>query len=122
MTPTPRTPCWTVNSRLYGVRKLWHAARLAGHELGRDQVARLMRIAGIDGVVRGKCSTTTTERDEHPAAARHPDLIQPGVAITGSSGSVVGLPILRMCGRCKGFATPDAGCPIYGDRVHRGSA
>ncbi|MPY72578.1 MAG: IS3 family transposase, partial [Alphaproteobacteria bacterium] len=39
------------NRSVYGARKLWHAARRAGHDLGRDQVARLMRIAGIAGVV-----------------------------------------------------------------------
>ena len=30
---------WTDNFRVYGVRKLWKAARRAGHEVGRDQVA-----------------------------------------------------------------------------------
>ena len=38
---------------VYGARKMWHAARRAGLPLGRDQVGRLMRIAGIqacDGV------------------------------------------------------------------------
>jgi transposase InsO family protein len=47
--------------------------RRAGHDLGRDQVARLMGIAGIDGIVRGKRSTRTTEGDAK--APRHPDLI-----------------------------------------------
>jgi putative transposase len=47
--------------------------RKAGHKIGRDQVARLMRILGIEGVRRGKHQTVTTRRD--PAAARHPDLI-----------------------------------------------
>ncbi len=42
------------NRGLYGVRKLWHAARRAGHPWGRDQVGRLM---GIDGVRRGRRST-----------------------------------------------------------------
>ena len=44
---------WSANRGLYGVRKLWHTARRAGHNIGRDQVARLMRLTGIDGVVRG---------------------------------------------------------------------
>ena len=65
---------WVANRRVYGVRKLWHAAKRAGHGWGRDRVARLMRIAGIDGVVRGKRTTRTTERDEQ-APPRHPDLI-----------------------------------------------
>ena len=33
---------WKANFRVYGVRKLWKAARRAGHDVGRDQVARLM--------------------------------------------------------------------------------
>jgi len=58
---------------LYGVRKLWHAARRAGHPWGRDQVGRLMGIAGIDGARRGRRSTVTTRRDF--SAPRHPDLV-----------------------------------------------
>ena len=42
------------NWGVYGVRKLWHAARRAGLDVGRDQVGRLMRIAGITGAVRGR--------------------------------------------------------------------
>ena len=63
---------WEDNYRVYGVRKLWKAARLAGHDVGRDQVARLMRSLGIEGVRRGK-AVKTTKAD--PAAARHPDLV-----------------------------------------------
>jgi len=65
---------WRANRGVYGARKLWHAAKRAGHELGRDRVARLMRLAGIDGVVRGRRRTTTTVRDRD-AVSRHPDLI-----------------------------------------------
>lgn len=42
---------WMANFRVYGVQKLWKAARRSGHDIDRDQVARLMRIAGIEGVV-----------------------------------------------------------------------
>jgi transposase InsO family protein len=62
------------NRCVYGVRKMWHAARRAGLRLGRDQVGQLMRIAGIQGVRRGSHRTTTTIRDER--AARHPDLVK----------------------------------------------
>ena len=55
------------------MRKLWHTARPAGRRWGRDQVGRLMQIAGIDGVRRG-CRTTVTTRPDQ-AAPRHPDLI-----------------------------------------------
>ena len=40
---------WITNYRVYGAHKLWKAARRAGHDIGRDQVARLMRAAGIEG-------------------------------------------------------------------------
>src|SRR5271167_95347 len=40
---------WTTNRKVYGAHKLWLAARRAGHEIGRDQVARLMRELGIRG-------------------------------------------------------------------------
>ena len=50
---------WEDNYRVYGARKLWKAARRAGHDVGRDQVARLMRAAGIEGVRRTKRVRTT---------------------------------------------------------------
>ena len=55
------------NYRVYGARKLWKAARRAGIDIGRDQIARLMRQAGIQGVRRAK-RVRTTRRD----AARRP--------------------------------------------------
>ncbi len=64
---------WSENFRVYGVRKLWKAARRAGHDVGRDQVARLMGLAGIEGLRRGK-KRKTTKAD--PAAERHPDLVK----------------------------------------------
>ncbi|CAN5681201.1 hypothetical protein BH18ACT2_BH18ACT2_04870 [soil metagenome] len=64
---------WAANYRVYGARKLWKAARRAGHDVGRDQVARLMRAAGIEGVRRRTRVRTT--RPE-PTAARHPDLVK----------------------------------------------
>ncbi len=50
---------WEDNYKVYGARKLWKAARRAGHDVGRDQVARLMRTAGIEGVRRTKRVRTT---------------------------------------------------------------
>lgn len=64
---------WEANYRVYGVRKLWRAAQRAGHDIGRDQVARLMDIAGIEGLRRGKKRKTTRS---DPGATRHPDLVQ----------------------------------------------
>ena len=65
---------WVANRRLYGRRKLWKAALRAGLDVGRDQVERLMKLAGIDGVRRGKHHTVTTETD--PRAPRHPDHVR----------------------------------------------
>src|SRR4051812_13618973 len=55
------------------VAAVWKAARRAGHDIGRDQVARLMRTAGIEGVRRTR-RVQTTKPD--PAGARHPDLVR----------------------------------------------
>ena len=64
---------WEDNYRVYGARKLWKAAGRAGHDVGRDQVARLMRAAGICGARRGKQVKTT--KPDH-SATRHPDLVK----------------------------------------------
>ena len=64
---------WKNNYCAYGAHKLWKTARRAGHDVGRDQVGRLMRAAGIQGVRRGK-RVRTTKPD--PGAARHPDLVK----------------------------------------------
>ena len=50
---------WEANYRVYGVRKLWKAARRTGIMIGRDQTARLMRAAGIEGARRSKRVKTT---------------------------------------------------------------
>jgi putative transposase len=71
MTPVVRQ-LWEDNYRVYGARKIWKAARRAGHDLGRDQVARLMRAQGIEGVRRTK-RVRTTKPD--PGMPRHPDLV-----------------------------------------------
>ena len=63
---------WLDNFQVYGARKLWKCARRAGLDVGRDQVARLMRAAGIEGARRTK-RVRTTKAD--PVAARHPDLV-----------------------------------------------
>jgi putative transposase len=64
---------WKANYSVYGAHKLWKAACRAGHDIGRDQVARLMRHAGIRGVKRGR-RVITTRRDD--TAARSPDLVK----------------------------------------------
>jgi putative transposase len=64
---------WEDNYRVYGARKIWKAAHRSGYDIGRDQVARLMRTAGIEGVRRTKRVRTT--RPEL-GASRHPDLVR----------------------------------------------
>jgi putative transposase len=64
---------WERNYSVYGRRKLTRAARKAGLDLGRDQVARLMRAEGIRGASRAK-KRYTTHAD--PAAVRAPDLVK----------------------------------------------
>ena len=49
---------WVANRKVYGAHKLWKAAQRAGHEIGRDQVARLMRQMGIEGVSRQRRKVT----------------------------------------------------------------
>ncbi len=64
---------WIANRKVYGAHKLWKAARRAGHDIGRDQVARLMRELGIEGVSRLRKKIFTTRQD--PDASRAPDLV-----------------------------------------------
>jgi putative transposase len=64
---------WVANRKVYGAHKLWKAARRAGHEIGRDQVARLMRQMEIEGVSRRRRKVFTTVAD--PDALRAPDLV-----------------------------------------------
>lgn len=65
---------WMANYRVYGAHKLWKAARRAGHEIGRDQVARLMKTAGIEGVSRRRRKVRTTKSDS--SAPRPADLVE----------------------------------------------
>ena len=61
------------NYRVYGAHKLWKAARRAGIDVGRDQVARLMRLAGIEGTHRRRRVRTTRPAE---GAVRPADLVQ----------------------------------------------
>jgi putative transposase len=63
---------WKKNYSVYGRRKLGKAARRAGIDAGRDQVARLMRALGIRGASRAKKRFTTKSDPSH---VRAPDLV-----------------------------------------------
>ena len=52
---------WVANRKVYGAHKLWKAARRAGHDIGRDQVARLMREHGDRG-----CQPAAAQGVHHP--------------------------------------------------------
>ena len=64
---------WVANRKVYGAHKIWKAACRAGHDIGRDQVAQLMRQLGIAGVSRMRKKVFTTVAD--PDATRAPDLV-----------------------------------------------
>jgi putative transposase len=64
---------WVANRKVYGAHKLWKAARRAGHDIGRDQVARLMKVMQIEGISRQRRKVFTTRQD--PDAVRAPDLV-----------------------------------------------
>ncbi len=46
------------NFQVYGVRKVWRQLR-EGYDVARCTVARLMRIMGLQGIIRGKPVKTT---------------------------------------------------------------
>ena len=64
---------WQANYSVYGARRLWVAARRAGHDIGRDQTARLTRQLGIRGVRREKRLRATRPG---PAAPRPEDSVE----------------------------------------------
>jgi putative transposase len=60
---------WLANYAVYGKRKLWKAARRAGHDIGREQTARIMRQLGIRGASRAKKRFTTHADSTHVRAS-----------------------------------------------------
>lgn len=60
------------NFSVYGVKKMHHAMKRRGWQLGREQTRRLMRKAGLRGVQRGKPVFTTVS---DPADQRPADLV-----------------------------------------------
>ena len=97
---------WESNCCVYGVRKLWKAARRTGIMISRDQVARLMRAAGIEGA-----STVEAGRDDQAGSdvGAAPGSGQAGVHRDAGSqftsvGSAEGLVESGgLCRQCDGF-------------------
>lgn len=50
----------------YGARKVWHQLRRGGHDIARCTVERLMKVMGLQGVVRGKKVITTNPDATQP--------------------------------------------------------
>jgi len=104
---------WQANYSVYRSRKPWIPARRAGHGIGRDHLARLMRQLGIRGVKRTKKVNTARTG---PAATRPGDLVALrvnvgfGLLVLGwwscyqeSSGLVVGGVGESVCGSSEGL-------------------
>lgn len=64
----------TGRRRVYGARKTWKELRRRDVEAGRDQVARVMRQAGLEGKLRGRKHRTTIADESVVELAR--DLLQ----------------------------------------------
>ena len=47
------------NFQVYGVRKVWRQLQREGFDIARCTVARLMRVMGLQGIIRGKPIRTT---------------------------------------------------------------
>ena len=60
------------NYGVYGVRKMWRTLRRQGIDIGREQTARLMRMAGVAGKGKGG-SPITTRKPKGPDL--RPDLV-----------------------------------------------
>ena len=50
---------WEENFQVYGVRKVWRQLRREGFDIARCTVERLMRMLGLQGIVRGRAHRTT---------------------------------------------------------------
>jgi transposase InsO family protein len=59
------------NFRVYGVRKVWRQMQREGFDVARCTVGRLMRIMGLQGVIRGKPIKTTVQDKAVPCPLDH---------------------------------------------------
>ncbi|WP_423915837.1 IS3 family transposase [Caballeronia sp.] len=63
---------WDANFKVYGARKVWRQLKREGIAVARCTVERLMKLMGLQGVVRGKTVRTTIA---DPSAERPKDLV-----------------------------------------------
>ena len=54
------------NFQVYGVRKVWRQLQREGFDVARCTVARLMRVMGLQGIIRGKPVKTTVSDKAAP--------------------------------------------------------
>lgn len=89
------------NFSVYGVRKMWHAMNREGFHIGRDQTARLMKLAGVHGQARGRNPVTTISPK---TPDQRPDLVK-RIPCPRTRGDC-GWPILPMSAPCLDSPTP----------------
>ncbi|PQM75796.1 IS3 family transposase [Corynebacterium sp. J010B-136] len=82
------------NYGVYGVRKMWHSLRRQGIDIGREQTARLMRMAGVAGKPKGG-SPITTRKSQGPDD--RPDLVNRDFTADKPNRLWVGWLILPTC-------------------------
>ena len=58
------------NDGVLSVRKMWHALHRDGIDIGREQTARLMRLAGVSGKGKGGSPITTRTPQQAGSAPR----------------------------------------------------
>jgi putative transposase len=78
----------TGRRRVYGARKTWKELRRRDVEVGRDQVARVMRQHGLVGKLRGTKKRTTSP--DEAAAEKARDLLQRDFSATAPNRKWVG--------------------------------
>jgi putative transposase len=72
--------------RVYGARKTWKELKRRGVDVGRDQVARVMRQHGLEGKLRGRKRRTTIPDETAVELAR--DLLQRDFTATGPNAGL----------------------------------
>ena len=58
---------WEENFQVCGVWKVWRQLRREGFDIARCTVARLMKMLGLQGIVRGRAHRTTVRDPALPA-------------------------------------------------------
>lgn len=89
------------NYGVYGVRKMWHTLARQGIDIGPEQTARLMRLAGVAGKPKGR-APITTRNPKGPD--NRPDLVNRD--FTAHRPNQLRVLILHTCQPEKALCTP----------------